>query len=80
MCSVIFLRTALGSSAVAQPAINLNTAFEMAADAALGATLKPGFMPYRVSPAVVTLPSCPAYTRNPAHTRAHDATAAWLCK
>ena len=46
--SVVFLRTALSSSAVAQPAINLNTAFEMAANAALGTTLKPGFMPYKV--------------------------------
>ena len=48
MCSVIFLRTALGSAAVAQPAINIGSAFEMAANAALGTTLKPGFMPYKV--------------------------------
>ena len=47
-CSVIFLRTALGSAAVPQPAINVGGAFEVAADAALGATLKPGFLPYRV--------------------------------
>jgi hypothetical protein len=47
--SVIFLRTALGSLAVPQPPINVGGAFEVAADAALGATLKPGFLPYRVA-------------------------------
>ena len=58
LCSVIFLRAALGPAAVAQPAINLNTAFEMAANAALGTTLKPGFMPYRVIAALATPHSC----------------------
>ncbi len=81
MCSVIFLRTALSSAAVAQPAINLNTAFEMAADAALGATLKPGFMPYRVIPAVVSPCTYAQHTRRTQSTLpAHDATAAWLCE
>ena len=46
--SVIFLRTALGAAAVPQPAINVGSAFEVAADAALGTTLSPGFSPYKV--------------------------------
>ena len=50
MCSVIFLRAALGTMAVKQPAINVGTAFAVAADAALGATLKPVFSPYKVIP------------------------------
>ena len=50
-CSVIFLRMALGTNAVKQPAINVGTAFAVAADAALGATLKPAFSPYKVIPA-----------------------------
>ena len=45
---MVFLRTALGSMAVDQPAINVGSAFAVAADAALGATLKPAFSPYKV--------------------------------
>ena len=47
--SVVFLRAALGKHAVKQPAINVGSAFAVAADAALGATLKPAFSPYRVT-------------------------------
>ncbi len=46
--SVIFLRSALGTMAVKQPAINVGSAFAVAADAALGAHLKPAFSPYKV--------------------------------
>ena len=45
---MIFLRTALGKDAVPQPEINVGSAFKVAANAALGTTLKPSFMPYKV--------------------------------
>jgi len=43
---VAFLRSALGDAAVAQPPINLASAFGAAADAAVGSTLSPTFSPY----------------------------------
>ena len=45
---MIFLRTALDTAAVDQPAINVGTAFNMVAEAALDATLTPAFSPYMV--------------------------------
>ena len=62
VCSVIFLRSALGKLAVKQPAINVGSAFQVAADAALGAMLKPGFSPYKVTGglAVHRRPACRA--------------------
>jgi hypothetical protein len=43
---VRFLRSALGSAAVACPLMNIGTAFATAANAAVNATLSPAFSPY----------------------------------
>lgn len=43
---VVFLRSALGSVAVPMPDLNLGDAFSKAADAAVGMTLMPPFLPY----------------------------------
>jgi hypothetical protein len=43
---VAYLRSALGSAAVDQPAINIGSAFGAAADAAVNGTLSPPFSPY----------------------------------
>ena len=46
-CSVIFLRTALGSAAVPQPAIDLGSAFGALGDALGFGPLNPPFTPYQ---------------------------------
>ena len=43
---VNFLRTALGNYSVQCPLVNIGDAFSAAADAALGTTLSPPFLPY----------------------------------
>lgn len=46
LAHVRFLRVALGDLAVPMPAIDIGMAFEVAADAALNATLEVAFDPY----------------------------------
>ena len=46
MAHVAYLRSALGSSAVECPLVNIGSAFSSAANAALNTTLSPAFSPY----------------------------------
>ena len=48
LCSVIFLRAALGPAAVAQPAIDLGSAWGALGDALGFGVLNPPFTPYEV--------------------------------